>query len=146
MSVLVDANILVRLEDLDSPRSAVCEAALEQLLRHGDTAHLCAQAAIEYWAVATRPKDVNGLGLDPAQAEAGLRKAERWVAWLSEPPDIAARWRRLVTQHAIRGKQAHDVRLVALMEAHGLTRLLTLNPRDFRRFPAITCLHPADVR
>ena len=146
MNALVDTNILLRLSDSGHPLQSVCELALQRLLQRRDRVFLCAQAAIEYWAVATRPKPVNGLGLSPIDAEAGLRRAERWLVWLSEPPDIAVRWRALVNKHGVLGKQAHDTRLVALMEAHGLTHLLTLNVGDFARFPAVTCVEPANVR
>jgi predicted nucleic acid-binding protein len=39
-----------------------------------------------------------------------------------------------VTKNKVSGKPTHDVRLVALMKAHSLERLLTLNPADFKRF------------
>ena len=146
MNALVDTNILVRLSDSGHPIQPVCELALQRLLQRQDRVFLCAQAAIEYWAVATRPKSLNGLGLSPIDAESGLRRAERWLVWLPEPPDIAVRWRALVNKHSVLGKQAHDTRLVALMEAHGLTYLLTLNAADFARFPGVTCVEPASVR
>jgi predicted nucleic acid-binding protein len=79
-------------------------------------------------------------------AEAGLQRAEQWLVWLQEPPDNGARWRALVNSHSVLGKQAHDTRLVALMEAHGLTHLLTLNAGDFARFPEVTCVEPAQVQ
>ena|SRR5437879_2634655 len=145
MNALVDTNILVRLSDSGHPVQPVCELALQRSLQRRDRVFLCAQAAIEYWAVATRPKSANGLGLGPNDAELGLRRAEGWLIWLPEPPDIAARWRALVNKHNVLGKQAHDTRLVALMVAHGLTHLLTLNPADFARFPGITCVEPAEV-
>jgi hypothetical protein len=43
------------------------------------------------------------------------------------------------------GVQVHDARLVALMMAHGLSHLLTLNPADFQRYPGITALSPSAV-
>ena len=146
MNALVDTNILVRLSDSGHPIQPVCELALQRLLQRQDRVFLCAQAAIEYWAVATRPKSINGLGLTPIDAEMELRRAERWLVWLPEPPDIAVRWRARVNKHSVLGKQAHDARLVALMEAHGLTHLLTLNAGDFARFPGVTCVEPAQVR
>ena len=146
MTALVDTNVLVRLSDSGHPAQAVCKLALQRMLQRLDRVFLCAQTAIEYWAVATRPKSVNGLGLSPIDAEAGLQRAEQWLIWLPEPPDIAARWRALVNKHSVLGKQAHDARLVALMEAHGLTHLLTLNASDFARFPGVTCVEPATVR
>lgn len=70
--------------------------------------------------MATRPLPVNGLAFDPVQAESELRDFEKSAYLLSKPPDIGARWRRLALQHNVRGKQAHDTRLVAFMEGHGL--------------------------
>jgi len=101
--------------------------------------------AIEFWSVATRPTSANGLGLGPEEAEAALRDAEQWIVWLPEPPDIGVRWRALVTRYRVEGRQAHDARLVAFMEACGLNQLLTLNVADFRRYTTITALHPSTV-
>ena len=60
-----------------------------------------------------------------------------------ELPTAYPEWRRLVVRHAVRGKQVHDARLVALMTAHGITHVLTLNAGDFGRFPGITEVAPA---
>jgi predicted nucleic acid-binding protein len=146
MSIFVDANILVRLSDTGSAAHAVCRRAIPLLL--GKKQRLCvgSQVLIEYWAVATRPVAVNGLGFPPDIAEQELRDFDRWVNLLEEPADMAWRWRRLVNEYDVRGKQAHDARLVAFMQAHGLTDLLTLNPTDFARYEGIRCVLPGDVR
>ncbi len=52
------------------------------------------------------------------------------------------RWLDLCTRHAVRGRQAHDTRLVAVMLAHGITHLVTLNAGDFERYSEIKCLVP----
>jgi hypothetical protein len=54
-------------------------------------------------------------------------------------------WRRLVVACSVAGVQVHDARLVAAMLAHGVPQLLTLNGRDFARYPGIAVLHPRDV-
>jgi hypothetical protein len=43
------------------------------------------------------------------------------------------------------GKNAHDARLVAAMNVHGLTQLLTFNNQDFQRYPGISVVTPDDV-
>jgi hypothetical protein len=43
------------------------------------------------------------------------------------------------------GVQVHDARLVAAMLVHEVTYLLTLNKRDFMRYPGITVEHARDV-
>ncbi len=143
---LVDTNILVRLAEPSEPEHPVCKQAVRRLEDAGETLCLCAQAAIEFWSVATRPKDVRGLGFSPSKAEMALCEAEASLVWLPEPADIAARWRALVNRHQVRGRQVHDTRLVAFMEAHGLTHILTLNTTDFARYTHIAVLHPADVK
>ena len=50
-----------------------------------------------------------------------------------------------VATHAVIGKQVHDARLAALMASYRLKRILTLNPRDFTRYPTIEPLTPTDV-
>ena len=145
MIILLDTNILVPLSDTASPWHEVCRQAIPRLIVRQDTLCLCAQVMIEYWAVATRPASVNGLGFTPEEAEMDLCDFERTLEWLPEPPDIAGRWRALANEHAVRGKQAHDTRLVALMMAHGVAHLLTLNGGDFGRFEGVHCLSPDQV-
>jgi predicted nucleic acid-binding protein len=53
--------------------------------------------------------------------------------------------RRLIVTHAVSGVQVHDARLVAAMNVHGVTRLLTFDQRDFTRYPGITVEHPRQV-
>ncbi len=54
-------------------------------------------------------------------------------------------WKGLVIQHAVKGVQVHDARLVAWMQAYGVSRLLTLNAADFARYPTITALAPQQL-
>lgn len=64
---------------------------------------------------------------------------------LDDPPEARTLWRKLVVTHEVKGVQVHDARLVAAMNARGLTHILTYNGRDFKRYPALTILTPADV-
>jgi predicted nucleic acid-binding protein len=145
MRILTDTNVPIRALDREDPRHAICAAALRTLSTSEHELYLCAQVLIEYWAVATRPRNVNGLGLEPDVVDASIRELEAALVLLPEPPDIAARWRELARRYTVRGRQVHDAHLVALMLAHGVTNLLTLNGADFARYPEITCLSPEDV-
>ncbi|MGB0560278.1 MAG: hypothetical protein ACPGVO_00545 [Spirulinaceae cyanobacterium] len=49
-------------------------------------------------------------------------------------------------QYGISGKRSHDIRLVAVMLAAGVERVLTLNPQDFRGLPEIEAVHPLEVQ
>jgi predicted nucleic acid-binding protein len=140
---LVDTSVLLRLRDPASPAHAACRAALDpaQIARHGIC--LCAQVLIEYWVVATRPAERNGFGLTPAEAAGDLASLLGMLPCLDEPPDIAKRWLARVANYQVAGKPAHDARLVAWMEAHGIRRLLTLNPSDFVRYPDVEVVLPS---
>lgn len=54
-------------------------------------------------------------------------------------------WRRLVVHYRVSGVQVHDARIVAAMQTHGITHLLTFNGDDFRRFSEITVVHPSEI-
>jgi predicted nucleic acid-binding protein len=107
--------------------------------------YVVAQNLIEFWAVATRPIIVNGLGLTVAQAEQELAKLKALFTILPDTADILPEWEQLVVKHQVLGKQAHDARLVAAMSVHNLTKLLTFNDGDFKRFTEIVVVNPRDV-
>jgi len=64
---------------------------------------------------------------------------------LPDTPAIYPVWESLVTQYQVSGKPAHDARLVAAMQVHGLTAILTFDRSGFSRFPGIEVVHPAEV-
>jgi predicted nucleic acid-binding protein len=85
------------------------------------------------------------MGLSCEQANANLRDFLLLVPCLPEPPDMVLRWQKVVTRYAVAGKQAHDARLVALMEAHALNRILTFNAMDFARYSFVQSVSPAQL-
>lgn len=145
MKYLIDTNVLLRFFDISDSRNAEVVAAIDKVTSLTEDTYVCAQVLIEYWAVATRPLDVNGFGLDPTEADIRLAQIETLLACLPEPVDVARRWRGLATRYGVRGKQAHDARITAVMLAHGVTHILTLNPDDFARYEGIKSLTPSDV-
>lgn len=46
------------------------------------------------------------------------------------------------TGFELRGRAAHDARLVAAMERHAISHIPTFNTGDFTRYPGITVLDP----
>ena len=77
----------------------------------------------------------------------GTEKADEAVILEGTAEEIKDRsiWKQLVVRHAVLGVQVHDARLVALMQAHNVTHILTLNPGDFHRYPGITAISPTDL-
>ena len=64
---------------------------------------------------------------------------------LDDVPEIFAHWLRLVTAFDVKGKEAHDARLVAVMRAHRIGHLLTFDMRDFASFTDIAVVYPTEL-
>ena len=58
---------------------------------------------------------------------------------------VFRRWATMVSSAQVRGKVAHDARLVAAMQRHSINNLLTFNPGDFARFTTIQVFTPSQV-
>jgi hypothetical protein len=74
-----------------------------------------------------------------------VRLIERFYRFLPDSATVHAEWRRLIVTHAVEGVHVHDARIVASMNVHSVTRLLTFNVGDFTRFPGIVIQHPQDI-
>jgi predicted nucleic acid-binding protein len=144
MSVLVDTNILLRRVQPDHPHHGVAIESVARLLAAGEPVHFTWQNISEFWNVMTRPITVNGLGFSPAFAMNEVGKIERVLILLPDSPAAYEEWKRLVATYAVLGTKVHDARLVALMNVHGIRRLLTFNTDDFSRFE-IEAIHPSAV-
>ena len=145
VSYLLDTNILVRLVDRASVQHVVAVAAVARLLTQGHELHISAQNLIEFWSVATRPPSANGLGWDTTRTLTELNDIRSRFPLRDDTPDIFLNWLRLVSAEGVSGRQVHDARLVAVMEAHSITHLLTVNTNDFRRYSTITVVYPDEV-
>jgi predicted nucleic acid-binding protein len=51
---------------------------------------------------------------------------------------------KIVSDYAITGVQVHDAKIAASMNVHKVEFLVTLNEKDFKRFP-IKVLNPKDI-
>ncbi len=146
MDVLADSGILLRLLEPTDPYHTIVEQAVKALHARGDRIVIAPQNVAEYWNVCTRPAAARGgYGLSIAETNRRLIIIEAVFSILTEPPAAYSLWRALVVTHAVQGKQVHDARLVALMQAHGITHILTLNDSDFARYAGITAIPPASL-
>jgi predicted nucleic acid-binding protein len=145
VNTLLDTNILTRSSQEDHPQYAAACRSVELLRQTGDRLCVVPQNLYEFWAVATRPPGENGLGMTAPQAQARMTRIKRLFALLLDERRILPEWERLVNLHDVKGKTAHDARLVAAMRRHGLSRLLTFNASHFARFAGITVPTPEGV-
>ena len=133
MDYLVDTNVLIQWGSSLTTRYSVARAALKRLRRHNHRLCVASQNLIEFWNVATRPANKNGLGMNPLVAARVLRMLERFFVLLPDTPQIYQEWRRIVMEHQVLGVQVHDAHLVAVMRGHNVTHILTFNVKDFIR-------------
>src|SRR6058998_2607414 len=62
MRVLVDTNVLLRSAQPSHPLCPQATYAVSKLLRQKDAVFFCSQNIAEFWNVASRPAEMNGLG------------------------------------------------------------------------------------
>jgi predicted nucleic acid-binding protein len=144
MSVLVDTNVLLRRTQPDHPSHTAAVESVARLLSAGETVYCTPQNIAEFWNVATRPTENNGLGFSAAMAWGEVTNIERALTLLPDSPAAHDEWKRLVIEHGVLGAKVYDARLVAAMNVHGVTRILTFNTADFARYP-IEAINPATV-
>lgn len=145
ITYLGDTNVVFRWATPDDPLHSVCQAAVRNLYAQGDEIVITPQVIIEFWTLATRPKEANGLGLATTDAASLVKRLVNQFPLLPDSADIYPRWLALAETHNVIGRQVYDARLVAVMQTYGVTHLLTFNGSHFRRFSGIVIVDPTNV-
>jgi predicted nucleic acid-binding protein len=143
--VLIDTNTLLRTLQPLHPQRETARSAIKALTARGHELQLVPQNLMELWVVATRPVGQNGLGLSIPEATSELMRLKSMFPLLPDTPAIYPVWENLVIRYGVSGKPAHDARLVAAMQVHGLTAILTFDRTGFSRYAGIEVVHPADA-
>jgi len=132
--VMLDTNVLLAATDEGrAEHSDALTVVNDWAAGHTD---LCTSGQIlrEYLAVATRPAEKSGLGLNLADALGNVRAIRERTTLLAEDSKVADRLLALLADVECRGKQVHDANLVATMLVHGIGTVVTMNLDDFARF------------
>lgn len=140
-----DTNVLLSAVDRKRRLHAQALHMLNALPNRGVALCVSGQIVREFLVVCTRPVDVNGLGLPQREA---LRNAEAIIersTILDENRNVPVRLLDIVRTTTCGGRRIHDANVVATMQEHGLTRLVTGNPDDFRRFEGIDLVDLAEL-
>lgn len=137
MKILLDTNVLCRLADRGHPFHSAADDAVRLLRDSGHALCIVPQVLHEYWVVVTRPTVDNGLGMSPEVVDKAIDLWLELFTLLRDERGIFAAWRDLIRLHKVIGKSAHDARLVAAMQRHNISHLLTFNVADFKRYPGI---------
>ncbi len=145
MQILCDTNILIRIAKPDDPNHQSVIDSTVKIHGEGTTLVVVPQCLYEFYVVATRPVQNNGLGKSPADACQTIDTFLTFFRLLRDERSIFDEWQNLVKSHAVSGKNAHDARIAAAAIRHGVGKLLTLNPTDFKRFAEFQTVTPADI-
>lgn len=149
MSNLVDTSLLLRLANPSDALFATTANVVKELHRQNEILHIAPQNLVEFRGSATRPIEVNGLGLSSEQAKFQSEEFEATFSLLPETPAIFPAWKVLVEAAGVTGKQVHDARLIATCQIYGITHILTFNVRHFTRMaafvPGLVIVDPAGI-
>lgn len=143
--ILVDTNVLLRSAQPSHSQYTTAVKAIQSLRLAGQMLCIVPQVLYEYWVVATRPVQGNGLGMTAAEADSDVQMLLSRFRFFRDERAVFERWHQLVQQHRVVGRRAHDARLVAAMKRHRINEILTFNCGDFRTYRGITVLDPSLV-
>jgi predicted nucleic acid-binding protein len=142
MLILVDTNVLLRIVESGHPQHSLAVAAVDAIESAGHQICIVPQVVYEFWVVATRPVELNGLGLSAAEANSKVENIIATMRLLRDERSIFEIWNRLVADHSVIGKRAHDMRLIAAAIRHGISRFMTFNIADFANYDEIELVVP----
>ena len=143
--LFVDTNVLLTATDESRPRHMDARHAVESAGERGLHLAVSGQIVREYLVVATRPVDVNGLGLNSTQALQNIEAFRAFLALYAETEAVLEHLCRLIEARGLEGKRIHDANIAATMLAHGLAILVTENPADFSGIPGVQTVGIAEL-
>ena len=104
MSWLIDTSVLIGTVQTGSARHFHAMTAVATLFGGEDALCIVPQNIIEFWAVATRPRDANGLGLSITDTQNEIDKIKLQFILKNEDSTIFVNWEKLVADYSVIGK------------------------------------------
>ena len=145
--LFADTNVFLSATDRSRRHHAEARELLQAAGEGKVVLAVSGQIIREYLVVATRPVEVNGLGLATEDALKNIDVFTRPpFLFCEESEKVARRLRDLVQAHGLTGKRVHDGNIVATMLAEGTDRLITENAEDFAYFEEIEAIGLAFMR
>lgn len=95
-SYLLDTNIILRFANSQSLEYNLIRNTISQILLQGGQCFITPQVIIEFWVVATRPVNVNGLGWTVEQTTQAVQMLINQFHLLEETSDVFSIWLNLV--------------------------------------------------
>ncbi len=85
------------------------------------------------------------MGWSVGRTETEIKSLIRSFPIALESSEAITNWFELTVTHQVRGKRAHDIKLLGLMLATGISNLVTFNPKDFPDVDGITIINPGNL-
>lgn len=156
MPILLDTNQLLRIAQPEGPEYSIVRDAITKYIQARDRPSICSQNIYEFWSVATRQAGTagNGLGMTMEEADTEISQFESFFPMLPDTEAVYAEWRILTRRLGVKGRQAHDARLVATMITHGIPNRMTFDIGHFQKYERagimiagqpLLVIHPANA-
>jgi predicted nucleic acid-binding protein len=145
MRLLIDTNVLLRICEPAHEWHKVASTALQTVRDAGHEPVIVPQNIYEFWVVATRTVDANGWGKTPAEAAKLAADLRQLFTILRDERTVLEFWLELVESNHVAGVKAYDAKLVAAMQRHRVTHIVTFNDADFRRFAHVRVWTPGGI-
>ena len=136
--VFLDTNVLLSATAAKRHDHSLARGLFRVSHDAGSHLALSGQVLREYLVVATRPVEVNGLGMEQTQA---LRNVEWFLAqtvFLEETKTVFDRLMSLARESNAVGKHLHDTNVAAVMRVHGIRVIVTANADDYSAWSEVT--------
>jgi len=95
MTILIDANVLLRFIQTTSSQHLEAVTAIAKLNDQGHTLNIVPQSLYEFWVAATRPLANNGLELSLAECDQTIDGFLKAFPLLEDPAGLFTNWRAL---------------------------------------------------
>ena len=135
--ILLDTNIFIHGNQASSPHYVTITERLIEFADNNEELAICPQVLYEFYVVATRSPNKNGLGISNGDALVEIDKFMGVYTFIEDPVNLFTTWFQLMKQYHSAGKAEHDGRLVAFMQAQAIDQIYTMNPGDFNRYADI---------
>ncbi len=135
-TVFIDTNVLTRATIATAPLHQVALNALDRLAESGAELWISGQVIREYMANATREQTYSQ-AIPMEQVLDQIKRFRRVFKVAEETTEVIDRMLILAASMPLRGKQIHDLNIVATMLSYNIPQLLTHNVDDFKRFNSV---------
>ena len=140
--VFLDTNLLLTATDKSRTGYEDARKVLSLSIRSG--VHMCISSQVirEYMVVAARSVELNGLGLNPADAIRNIESFMHRCVILEEIELSITKLLYLVQSYSLKGKKIHDANIAAVMYVHNVSMLISIDASGFSLFPGIEVMTP----